>query len=908
MAVPTARPERERTTVVAGLSVATTGLTEAEAIERLRREGPNVVARPRPPSVARRAARQLADPLVLLLLAALGATVLVGDITDSVIIAAVVLANSGIGVVQEVRAERAISALDALASPTARVVRNGHDETVPATQIVRGDLVRLESGSIVPADVLLASAHALRVDESALTGESVPVGRDAADEASAGTVVVSGRATGIVVRTGPDSSLGRIAALVATAQPGPTPLQRRLAVLGRWIGLAVVVLSTVVFALGLLAGQPPLAMAIAAVSLVVAAVPESLPAVVTVALALSARRMARFRAIPRRLHAVETLGSVTVVASDKTGTLTENRMAVQRAYDRTGYEHVVTGRGYAPEGTVQGPYEAGPSDSLRAMARAAAFCSDASLVPPGAGRADWQAIGDPVEAALLAFAGRCGVSIEAERAAWPRHAEQPFEARLQRMTTLHRAADGRWLLVCKGAPEVVLSTPLLRTVPAWASPAAASLAGAGLRVLAVATGEFPPEREPAVVEPTRLDLLGLVGIGDPVRAQASDTASAFGEAGIRLLLVTGDHPATATAIATEVGIWRPGDAVHHGGDGSPDDEGADRARVFARIRPEQKLEIVAALQRRGHVVAMTGDGVNDAAALRQADIGVAMGGGTEVARQAADLVLVDDNLATMTSAVREGRRIYDNIRRFLHYGLSGGAAELLVMLLGPFLGLAIPLLPAQILWINLLTHGVPGVALGAEPAEPGVMRRPPRSPDESVLGGGLVWAVAGTGIALAVTVLAAGVVAARTGWPWQTVVFLVLGLGQLGVAVAVRARRIPGGDRNWSLFAAVLLSAVLLGAAVAVPALRDLLGTQPMPLAALATSVAIALVPAAALVTTRAAEAGWTRRRALASDRDQEPARSIGPGGGAGGAGPGPAAAVPRTPGRAAGGAARPGG
>jgi P-type Ca2+ transporter type 2C len=897
MTVPTARPERERTTVVAGASrVAATGLTEAEAVERLRRDGPNVVARLRPPSVAHRVARQLADPLVLLLLAALGVTVLVGDITDAVIIATVVLANSTIGVVQEVRAERAISALDALAAPTARVVRDGRDETVSAAEIVRDDLVRLEAGSIVPADVRLASAHGLRIDESALTGESVPVGRDVADEASAGTVVVSGRATGIVVRTGPDSSLGRIAALVASARPGPTPLQRRLAVLGRWIGLAVVVLSTVVFGLGLLAGQPPLAMAITAISLVVAAVPESLPAVVTVALALSARRMARHRAIPRRLHAVETLGSVTVVASDKTGTLTENRMGVQRAYDRAGHEHVVTGRGYAPDGAVQGPCGSGASDSLRAMARAAALCSDASVVPPSAGSADWQAIGDPLEAALLAFSGRCGVSVEAERAAWPRQAEQPFDARLQRMTTLHRAPDGGWLLVCKGAPEVILSAPLLTTIPAWASPAAANLAGTGLRVLAIAAAEFPPDREPSAADPTKLDLLGLVGIGDPVRAQAPDTARTFGDAGIRLLLITGDHPATATAIATEVGIWRPGDAVHHGGDGTPDDERTDRTRVFARIPPEQKLEIVAALQRRGHVVAMTGDGVNDAAALRQADIGVAMGGGTEVARQAADLVLVDDNLATMTSAVREGRRIYDNIRRFLHYALSGGVAELLVMLVGPFLGLAIPLLPAQILWINLLTHGVPGVALGAEPAEPGVMRRPPRSPDESVLGGGLVGAVAGTGLALALTALGAGVVAARAGWPWQTVVFLVLGLGQLGVALAVRARRTPGGDRNWSLPAAVLLSAALLGGAVAVPALRDLLGTQPLPLAALAATVFTALVPAAALLATGAAGVGRARRPAIASGRDHPPERSAGPGGDAGGADPGSAAAVPGAP------------
>jgi len=874
MTVPTARAESE-VPAVTDSPTGATGLTSAEAAARLQRDGPNVVARLRPSSPARRLARQLIDPLVLLLLAALAVTLVVGDLTDAVIIAVVVVANSAIGAAQEARAERAIAELDALAAPTARVVRDGRDQTVPTAQVVRGDLVRLEAGAIVPADVRLLSAHRLQLDESALTGESVPVSRGGDDEASAGTVVVAGRATGVVVRTGPDSCLGRIAALVANARPGPTPLQRRLAILGRWLGAAVVLLSTVVFGLGLLAGRPPLDMAITAVSLVVAAVPESLPAVVTVALALSARRMARLRAIPRRLHAVETLGSVTVVASDKTGTLTENRMTVQRAFDAAGAAHVVTGRGYEPYGSVRrlepdpaardpaAPDPAvGPSDSVRALAEAAALCSDASLSPPTGARSEWQAVGDPVEAALLAFAGRCGVGVEEVRARWPRHAEQPFDPATRRMTTLHQQADGTWLLVCKGAPEAILSTPLVTSVPPWAGPAAAGLAADGLRVLAVAAARFPADQRPSVEEPAGLDLLGLVGIGDPVRRQAADTARAFHEAGIRLTLVTGDHPATATAIAAQVGIWRPGDAVHHGDDGTPDDERADRTRVFARIAPEQKLDIVTALQRRGHVVAMTGDGVNDAAALRRADIGVAMGGGTEVARQAADLVLVDDNLATMAAAVREGRRIYDNIRRFLHYGLSGGAAELLVMLVGPFLGLPIPLLPAQILWINLLTHGVPGVALGAEPADPDVMRRPPRPPQESVLGGGLAGAIAGTGALLAVTVLGVGVVAARAGWAWQTMLFLALGLGQLGVAWAVRAPTVPGGDRNRSLPAAVLVSVGLMIAAVTVPPLRDVLGTESLSPAHLTMTAAVAVVPAALLLVRRRRRPRQSPRRA----------------------------------------------
>jgi Ca2+-transporting ATPase len=396
-------------------------------------------------------------------------------------------------------------------------------------------------------------------------------------------------------------------------------------------------------------------------------------------------------------------------------------------------------------------------------------------------------------------------------------------------------------------------------VPEGALDAAAELARAGLRVLAVASllsqgwsgGHGEGEGEQWAPQPPReLRLLGLVGVGDPVRTQAPDIARSFEDAGIRLVLITGDHPGTAAAVAGRVGIWSGGDDMHHGDEGRPDADRADRVRVFARIPPEQKLDIVAALQQRGHVVAMTGDGVNDAPALRQADIGVAMGGGSEVARQAADLVLTDDNLGTVAAAVREGRRIYDNIRRFLLYGLAGGIAELVVMLVGPYLGLAVPLLPAQILWVNLLTHGVPGVALGAEPSEPGTMHRPPRAPTESVLGGGLGSAAIRTGMLLAATVLTVGVLAAQAGRPWQSMVFVVLGLAQLGVAVAVRARRVPGGERNRMLPAALVLSAGLQLAGVFLPGLRHLLGTVPLSASDLGWCLLAATVPALVLAFT----------------------------------------------------------
>ncbi|HET8661369.1 MAG TPA: cation-transporting P-type ATPase [Micromonosporaceae bacterium] len=838
-----------------------TGLSAAQAAARLAADGPNAVARARPRRLATRVLRQLTDPLVALLLAAAVVTTLLGDLTDTLVIALVVTVNTAIGVAQEIRADRAIAALDRMAAPTARVVRDGVDLVVDAAEVVRDDLVRLEAGDIVPADLLLVDDHRLRFDESALTGESVPVARRAGDEAYAGTVVVTGRAAGTVTRTGADSALGRIATLVASVRPGPTPLQRRLASLGRVLGLTAVVLSAAVLGLGLLAGRGVVEMAVTAVSLVVAAVPESLPAVVTLALALGARRMAAEQAIPRRLHAVETLGSVTVVASDKTGTLTEGRMAVQRVVTAEGVEYAVTGTGYDPTGQVHGPAGPHPPPLPRVLvdlARTALLCSDAALVPPGPDNPQWTSVGDPLEAALVTFAGRCGLDPQAERAGAPRVDEQPFDQATRRMTTVHHRPDGRYLTVCKGAPEAVLAPPLVAATGAGLAgmkAAAARLAALGLRVIAVAAAASADR--PDADAPVGLRPLGLVGIGDPVRAAAPDIAETFTRAGIRLLLVTGDHPATAAAIAGRLGIWRDGDEVVNGDEvasagTAPGAGRASHARVFARTQPDQKLDIIDALQQHGHVVAMTGDGVNDAPALRRADIGVAMGGGTEVARQAADLVLVDDNLATVATAVGEGRRIYDNIRRFLRYALSGGLAEILVMLLGPFLGLAVPLLPGQILWINLLTHGVPGVALGAEPAEPGTMRRPPRSPDESVLGGGLLATVLATGALIAAATLGAGVVAHQLGRPWQSVVFTVLGLAQLGVALAVRARRSPGGPANPGLLWAVAVSAVLQLAGVLLPPLRALLGTQALSLTDLAGCAVAAAVPAVLLLLARA--------------------------------------------------------
>jgi P-type Ca2+ transporter type 2C len=818
------------------------GLTGIDAAARLAADGPNTVTAPAPRRLPARIGRQLADPLVALLLAAAIVTAVLGDVADTAVIVLVVTLNTLIGVIQEVRADRAIAALDQLAAPTARVVRDGTDRIVPAAQLVRDDLVRLEAGDIVPADLDLIDAQRASFDESALTGESVPVHREAGETASAGTVLTTGRASGVVVRTGAASSLGKISELVARTKPGPTPLQRRIASLGRVLGITAVAVSGIVFALGMLAGQPIVRMAITAVSLVVAAVPESLPAVVTLALALGARRMAGTNAIPRRLHAVETLGSVTVIASDKTGTLTENRMTVQTAVTADGTRYTVTGAGYAPTGEIRyAGHPATVTGELCELARAGLLCNDADLIAPAGEHADWAAAGDPMEAALVAFGARCGLDPAIERTHAPRTSERPFDQASRRMTTVHPLPGGEFLVVCKGAPESVLDSDTDRTLLATA----ADLAAGGLRVLAVAATTVAVEPDPATPPPLRT--LGLVGIGDPLRAGARDTAAAFAASGVRLVLITGDHPATAAAIGSQLGILGAGDRVARGDAGPLTADDIEHARVYARTRPEQKLDIIAGLQQRGEVVAMTGDGVNDAPALRRADIGIAMGGGTEVARQAAELVLVDDNLATVSDAIGEGRRIYDNIRRFLRYALSGGIAELLVMLAGPVLGMPLALLPGQLLWINLLTHGIPGVALGAEPAEAGVLRRRPRSPQESVLGDGLLTSVLLGGLCVSAVVLTAGVVARQLDRPWQSVMFVVLGLAQLGVALAVRARPDPGTARNWSLLAAVAVSGALQVGGVLLAPLRALLGTQPVTVNELLACAVAGTVPGLAL-------------------------------------------------------------
>jgi Ca2+-transporting ATPase len=813
------------------------GLSAREAAARLRRDGGNVLPSRRPPPLWRRVVSQLRDPLVLVLLAAAGFTLATADFTDASVILFVIVVNTTVGVVQEVKAERAITALTALTAPDARVVRGGVQREVPAADLVVGDLVVLAEGDVVPADARVVESVALLLDESALTGESAPVDKaagkaptDTGDVVSAGTVVVRGRGRAVVTATGTASAMGRIAAMLVSA-PNLTPLQRRLAGVGRMLALFAVGLCAVVLALGLFRGQPLQLMIVTAITLVVAAVPESLPAVVTLSLALGARRMTARHAVIRRLPAVETLGSVTVLATDKTGTLTEGSMVVRRLWTPRG-DAVVDGAGYTPHGEVHRDdrmVTRVDAPDLTELLEASVLCNDGSLQAPDSESHDWLPVGDPTEVALISAGAKLGIDRRALRAQLPRIAELPFDSVRKRMSTTHRLPGGRTRTVCKGAPEALLQPAILRDPPELIDQAAAradELAADGYRVLAVAQADRTGAPGIAGAEHD-LCLLGLVAILDPPRASAAGTIAACRQAGITAVLITGDHPATAAAIATGLGIIAAGDDVADCRVTEPGVRAGQGTRVFARATPQQKVAIIDALRAGGQVVAMTGDGVNDGPALHRADIGVAMGRrGTEVARQAADLVLADDELATVVAAAEEGRRVYANIRRFLLYALSGGTAEIAVMLAGPFVGLPLPLLPAQILWINLITHGLPGLALGSEPVDPDVMRRPPRPPSETVLGGGLWQRILRVGAVIAAVTIGVGVWAHSTDRPWQTLTFLALGATQLAVALGSRAR--PGSRANPMLLAAVAAALGLQLGAIYLPELRALLGTQPL--------------------------------------------------------------------------------
>ena len=747
------------------------GLSRAEAAERLQRYGPNLL----PPATSggpiRRLLRQLQNPLIYVLLVAGAVTVALGEAVEAAVIFGVVVINAIVGFIQESKAEAELDALRSLVRTSARVVRAGRSESVPSETLVPGDLVVIQAGDKVPADIRLLEVAELQADESALTGESVPVVKDevalpidtpVADRRNmlySGTLITTGSGAGIVVATGSQTELGEIHRLVRSVDPLATPLTRRLAWFSKVLTAVILALAAVTFAVGVLRGEPWADMFSAAVALAVGAIPEGLPAAVTITLAIGVGRMARRRAVIRRLPAVETLGSTTVICTDKTGTLTQNQMTVRSVWTVHG-PYRLGGHGYDPAGEITGPEGAAASlaadEALAWTMRAGALCNDASLHRDEGGQ--WQVVGDPTEAALLVAAAKASLATAEVRGRYPRQDTIPFTSARQYMATLHTevGAGERSVVAAKGGVEQMLelcgaqldaagrSAPLDR---AAILDQATALAATGLRVLAIAVLRAEPGwRFEGEALAGRLVFAGLQAMLDPPRPAAVAAVRSCRVAGIDVKMITGDHVATATAIAEQVGILRPGhrDAVVTGAGlaAIPDGELADfvaRAAVFARVSPEQKLRLVDALQSRGQVVAMTGDGVNDAPALRQADIGVAMGyGGTEVAKEAADMVLTDDDFATIEAAVEEGRGVFDNLVKFIVWTLPTNMGEGLVIFVAIMLGTALPILPVQILWINMTTAVALGLMLAFEPKEPGIMARAPRDPHQPLLSMALV--------------------------------------------------------------------------------------------------------------------------------------------------------------------------
>jgi len=852
------------------------GLEVAQVSERSLLHGLNELPSSEGRSIWQIVREQFSDFMILVLMGAALISGVVGDAIDTVVILVIVLLNALIGIVQAWRADKALATLRQLAAPHATVLRGGGVHQVPTRELVPGDVVLLEAGNAVPADLRLFEIAQLKVDESTLTGESVTVAKhphalsaaahalgDRLNMAFKGTTATHGRGRGLVVATGRATELGKVAALLGQDLDRSTPLQKRLAAFGKRLALVILGICGVIFTVGVLRGEPVLQMVLVAVSLAVAAIPEALPAVVTVLLALGARQMVAVKALVRRLPSVETLGSVTFICTDKTGTLTQNRMHAESLW--------------IPDGLLQLPsqVDAAPPELLRALA----LCNDAYLSPQGV----WQ--GDPTEIALAELADRArsdGLDPAALMLQWPRVDELPFDAERKRMSTYHPLASAaastgveaaRFVAYTKGAPESVLprcssvgSDDQAFNAAEWLQRAE-SLAQQGLRVLAVAMRHHGSGQAKDADE-TNLRLLGLVGLIDPPRPEAAQAVRECLTAGITPVMITGDHAATARAIALRLGIVSEANApVLTGQDLAALDDDQLQARVhqvrvYARVDPAQKIRIVAALQARGEFVAMTGDGVNDAPALRRADIGVAMGlGGTDVAREAASLVLLDDNFATVVKAVREGRRIFDNIRKFVRYAMTGNSGEIWTLFLAPLLGLPIPLLPIHILWVNLVTDGLPGLALAAEPAERGVMQRPPRPPDESLFAGGLWQHILGVGL------LIGGLCLALQAWAlnhaeahWQTMVFTVLTLSQMAHVLAIRSETEPlwrlGLASNKALLGAVALTFALQMATIYVPFLNPVFKTQPLS----ASELVLCLACATVVFVVVELEKAWRRR------------------------------------------------
>jgi Ca2+-transporting ATPase len=872
------------------------GLSSAEAARRLERYGANRLELAAGRSNLRILWDQFSNVMLIMLLAVAAVSAGVATVEqkfpkDAIAIVLIVLLNALLGYLQESRAQQALLALRQMAQPQVQARRDGQWQRLSSEELVPGDLIRLEAGDRVPADGRALEVAELGLREAALTGEAEVVAKQAELLLEAdtpvldrrnclfqGTEVARGRGIALITETGMATELGQIAELISTAGGESTPLQERLDGLANVLVVSALALVALVMGLGLLMKQQLLNLLEVALSMAVAIVPEGLPAVITVTLAIGTQRMVQRAALIRRLPAVEALGSVTVICSDKTGTLTQNRQVVEEL--RCGTEAVrVGGQGYEPVGSFTHrplPAPAGARPGLVEGARdlllaAGTLCSDAELRQ----QADrsWDILGDPTEGALVVVAAKAGLDGFDLRERYPRRAEIPFSSERQLMAVWvadpnghlqaplgEAAAGSSVLLLSKGAPEVIVTTcdrwldgggvaPLDESQRQWWLEQARELAAAGLRVLAFACAPHHPSPERELESQV---LLGLMAQLDPARPEVPEAVARCRHAGIRPVMITGDHPLTARAIAAGIGLAEPGGEVTIGRELEALDDAALQQRVgscnvFARVPPEQKLRIVRALQARREVVAMTGDGVNDAPALKQAHIGVAMGiTGTEVSKEAADMVLLDDNFATIVNAVEEGRLVYANIRRFVKYILGSNVGELITIAAAPLVGLVgVPMTPLQILWMNLVTDGVPALALALEPAEDGLMDRPPAVPGESIFARGVGRYILRVGVVFAIFVIALMLYAHRQGLDWKTIVFTTLCLAQMGHALSARSERplwqVPPFSNPWLLWAVLLTSALQLSL-LYVPALASFFGTTPLPLRDLGLCVGVSVL------------------------------------------------------------------
>ncbi|MFF2015985.1 calcium-translocating P-type ATPase, SERCA-type [Paenibacillus sp. NPDC058177] len=867
-----------------------TGLREEEATERRKENGYNELTEGKAISPLTLLLNQFKDFMVLVLMGATFISGLLGEYLDAITIIAIILLNGVLGFVQEFRAERSLRALKQLSAPTAKVIRDGKSQTLPAKMLLPGDILLLESGDRIPADVRWLECSALYVEESALTGESLPVSKhsqaihaeeiplgDQKNIGFMGTMVTRGTGKAIVVRTGMDTEMGKIADLIQNTDAQETPLQHRLEQLGKILIYVALGLTIVVVLAGIMHGQPATAMFLAGVSLAVAAIPEGLPAIVTIALALGVQRMIKRKAIVRKLPSVETLGCASVICSDKTGTLTQNKMTVTQVWSG-GRSLEVTGEGYSPTGQILQKgraVELKNDQSLRRLLQVSALCNNAEIVETfpedqgkrkkgkdsdgdkeQQGQAVWELKGDPTEGALVALSAKMGLTPQFLAGTYTREKEFPFDSERKLMSVVVEHPGGR--MVCtKGAPDVLLSrcsyllwegavvpcTPTLRQKVMDANEAMASGA---LRVLAMAYRDLRANEvvgEDKEAE-SQLIFVGLAGMIDPPRREVRDAISVTRRAGIKTVMITGDHGTTAEAIAHQLGILQRGGTVLTGSqlsrmDDDELDKVSDNVFVYARVSPEHKLRIVKSLQRRGHVVAMTGDGVNDAPAIKAADIGISMGiTGTDVTKEASSLILGDDNFSTIVAAIEEGRNIYENIRKFIRYLLASNVGEILTMFFAMMLGLPLPLVPIQILWVNLVTDGLPAMALGVDQPEKDLMEHKPRGAKENIFARRLGWKIISRGLLIGLCTLGAFWLTLRIAPEnpdqlilAQSVAFATLVMAQLFHVFDCRSSRSVfhrNPFQNKYLVLAVLSSIILMLAVMYLPVLQPVFKTVPL--------------------------------------------------------------------------------